>query len=134
MRKPVLVIGTVLAALSTAALAGGKRHVTLRFINQTANDFANGNAEHKQVHADPVLTTVQRDQTGLVKLHFDEDTFSGVMTNVTYLAASGNGGEVEISHHIDTSGSACKIVTPPDLEGNDGDCHDIDIHHDFAIK
>ncbi|WP_306142807.1 hypothetical protein [Roseibium sp. MMSF_3412] len=134
MRKTVLLIGAMLAALSTTAFAGGKRHITLHINNQTAYDFTNGNAKHKQVHVDTVQTTVKKGRTGLVKFHFDEDSFSDVMMNVTYLVATGNGEEVELKYHIDTSGSACKIVTPPDLEGNYNDCHDIDVHYDFANK
>lgn len=134
MRMTVLLIGTMLAALSTTAFAGGKRHITLHINNQTAYDFINGNARHKQVHVDTVQTTVRKGQLGLVKFHFDEDTFSDVMMNVTYLVAADNGEEIEVEYHVDKSGSDCNIVTPSDLQGGYDDCHDIDVHYDFAEK
>ena len=134
MRKTALVIGAMLAALSTTAFAGGKRHITLHIVNQTAHDFTNGNAEHKQVHVDSVQTTVKKGQTGLVKFHFDEDTFSDVMMNVTYLVTADNGAQVEVKYHVDKSGSDCKIVAPPDLDGDYNDCDDIDVHYDFENR
>ncbi|WP_420333118.1 hypothetical protein [Roseibium sp.] len=134
MKMTVLVVGAMLAALSTTALAGGKRHITLHINNQTAYDFVNGNAEHKQVHVDTVQTTVKKGQTGLVKFHFDEDSFSDVKMNVTYIVASDNSEEIEVEYHVDTSGSDCNIVTPSDLQGDYNDCHDIDVHYDFANK
>lgn len=134
MKKTVLLVGAMLAALSATAFAGGKRHITLHIVNQTAYDFTNGNAEHKQVHVDSVQTTVKKGQTGLVKFHFDEDSFSDVMMNVTYLVASDNGEEIEVKYHVDTSGSDCKIITPSDLQGAYDDCHDIDVHYDIANK
>jgi len=134
MKKTVLLIGALLAALSTTALAGGKRHITLHISNQTAYDFTNGNAEHKQVHVDTVQTTVKRGQMGLVKFHFDEDSFSDVMMNVTYLVATGNGAQVELKYHVDSNGSDCKLVTPSDLRGDYNNCNDTDVHYDFANK
>ncbi|MEL7525539.1 MAG: hypothetical protein AAFN16_07210 [Pseudomonadota bacterium] len=134
MKKTALVMGVMLSALSTTAIAGGKRHITLHIINQTAYDFTNGNAEHKQVQVDKVQTTVKGGQTGLVKFHFDEDSFSDVMMNVTYLVASDNGASVEVKYHVDTSGSDCKTITPSDLQGAYNDCHDVDVRYSFAKK
>lgn len=134
MRKTVLLIGAMLAALSTTAFAGGKRHITLHINNQTAYDFTNGNAEHKQVRVDTVQTTVKKGRRGLVKFHFDEDSFSSVWMKVTYQVAANNGAQIEVKYHIDTSGSNCETVTPSDLRSDYNDCHDIDVRYDFANK
>lgn len=135
MRKPAIALGIALAALltppSTTVLAAGKKHITLHVINDTAYDFTNGNAEHKQVHVDSVQSTINKGQTGLVKFHFNEDGASDVKMYVTYDIASGSGEQVEVKYHVTAEGPDCEVISPPDISAYKNDCHDIDVHYGF---
>nr|WP_319383025.1 hypothetical protein [uncultured Roseibium sp.] len=135
MKRPAFALAVALAALltlpSTTALAAGKKHITLHVINDTAYDFTNGNATHKQVHVDSVPTTVKKGQTGLVKFHFNEDGASDVKMYVTYDIASDNGEQVEVKYHVTAKGYDCDVVSPPDIAAYKNDCHDIDVHYGF---
>lgn len=132
MRTLVLALSLFLAALSSSALADGKKHVTLHIINKTNYDFINGNAEHKQVNVNSVQSTVPKGQTGLVKFHFDEDTFSDVKMYVTYSLASDDGNTVEVKYHVTKSGFDCSMEAPANIATSHDDCSDPDVHYEFV--